>query len=131
MNLPANIRIVMTSWIKDIGQFNAGMDIMCLTSNNEGTPVSLIEAQAANIPVVSTDVGGVRDIVSDGETGFIVPPNSAEKFTEKLLLLIEDEKKRQIMSQNGWTFVEHKFHYTTLVKNMESYYRGLINEKNK
>jgi glycosyltransferase involved in cell wall biosynthesis len=131
MNLPENIRIVMTSWIKDIGQFNAGMDIMCLTSNNEGTPVSLIEAQAANIPVVSTDVGGVRDIVSDGETGFIVPPKSVESFTEKLLLLIEDEKKRQKMSQNGWTFVEHKFHYTNLVKNMESYYRDLLNAKSK
>ena len=52
------IDIVMTSWIFDIAEFNAGMDIMCLTSKNEGTPVSLIEAQASNLPVISTDVGG-------------------------------------------------------------------------
>lgn len=131
MALGSHVRFILTSWIKDIGTFNAGMDIMCLTSNNEGTPVSLIEAQAANIPVVSTDVGGVRDVVLDGETGFVVPKRSVEKFSEKLLLLVEDEKKRKKMSQNGWAFVEQKFHYTTLVKNMESYYRKLLNEKNK
>ena len=105
------------------------MDILCLTSDNEGTPVSLIEAQAANIPVISTDVGGVRDVVEDGVTGFIVPKNSKEKFSEKLLLLINNEKKREKMSQNGWTFVKHKFHYTTLVENMESYYKKLLKEK--
>lgn len=60
LGFPAHFRVEMTSWIKDIGSFNAGMDIICLSSNNEGTPVSLIEAQAANIPVVTTDVGGVR-----------------------------------------------------------------------
>ncbi len=60
------LKIELTSWIQDIAKFNAGMDLICLTSNNEGTPVSLIEAQAANIPVITTDVGGVRDIVLDG-----------------------------------------------------------------
>ena len=119
----------MTSWIKDIGTFNAGMDIICLSSNNEGTPVSLIEAQAANIPVVTTDVGGVKDILLEGETGFVVPKNNPEIYAEKVLLLIEDEKKRKKMSQNGWTFVEQKFHYTTLVKNMETYYHELLNAK--
>jgi glycosyltransferase involved in cell wall biosynthesis len=124
-----HVRIVMTSWIKDIGVFNAGMDLMCLTSKNEGTPVSLIEAQAANIPVICTDVGGVRDVVKDGHTGYIVNKNSVEDFADKLLLLVEDEKKREKMSQNGWTYVEHKFHYTTLVKNVETYYRRLLNER--
>jgi glycosyltransferase involved in cell wall biosynthesis len=97
-----------------------------LTSNNEGTPVSLIEAQAANIPIITTDVGGVRDIVLEGETGFIVPKNDVTSLSDKMRLLIEDEKLRKKMSQNGWTFVEHKFHYTTLVKNMEEYYHSLI-----
>lgn len=131
MNPLSNVRIEMTSWIKDIGTFNAGMDIMCLTSNNEGTPVSLIEAQAANIPVITTDVGGVRDIVIDGETGFVVPKKSVAQFVEKLLILVNDKKKRIKMSQNGWSFVEDKFHYKTLVKNMETYYRILLNEKSR
>jgi glycosyltransferase involved in cell wall biosynthesis len=126
IELPVNMEIIMTSWIKDIAVFNSAMDVICLTSNNEGTPVSLIEAQAAGIPVVSTDVGGVRDIVLEGETGYVVPKNNPILFAEKLRTLIEDKNKREKMSQNGWSFVEHKFHYTRLVKDMENYYRRLL-----
>lgn len=121
--------IEMTSWIKDIGTFNAGMDIICLTSKNEGTPVSLIEAQAANIPVVSTDVGGVRDIVDVDRTGFVVPQGNLDLYVEKLTELCEDEEIRKKMSQNGWDYVHEKFHYTTLVKNMDRYYRELLKMK--
>ena len=125
------IDIRMTSWIKDIKTFNAGMDIICLTSDNEGTPVSLIEAQACNIPIVSTDVGGVRDIVSENETGYISPKNDAKHFSKNLLLLTEDKINRERMSQNGWTFVKNKFHYTRLVSDMEKYYFSLLEKTKK
>lgn len=129
LNANGSGRWVMTSWVKDVAAFNSGMDIICLTSNNEGTPVSLIEAQAAGLPIVSTDVGGVKDIVKDQVTGVIVPPNDTELFADALLELIENEKKRHFLSQNGWTHVEQSFHYTTLVNNMEQLYRKLIHEK--
>jgi len=119
--------VVMTSWIKDIPAFNAGMDIICLTSKNEGTPVSLIEAQATGVPVITTNVGGVQDIIDQGNTGFVV--NSFAEYIEKLRFLIENEKKRQEMSQNGWAFVKEKFHYTRLVKDMEDYYKELLKQK--
>lgn len=119
----------LMSWVKDIARFNAGMDIVCLTSKNEGTPVSLIEAQAANIPVVSTDVGGVKDIIRNLETGIIVKDRRPELYADQLLDLINDEKKRTKLSQNGWNHVEEKFHYTTLVKNMDSYYKQLLRKK--
>ena len=122
-------RIIMTSWIKDIGTFNAGMDIICLTSKNEGTPVSLIEAQAANIPVITTDVGGVRDIVKHNETGIIVDNRTTVDFSNSILELVENEKKRDFLSQNGWDYVEDKFHYTTLVRNMDKYYKSLLKKK--
>lgn len=121
--------INMTSWIKDIGTFNAGMDILCLTSKNEGTPVSLIEAQAANIPVITTDVGGVRDIMVDGETGFIIPRGDEDMYASRLLELCQDKKKRIKMSQKGWAFVEDKFQYKTLIQNMDSYYKELLDKK--
>ena len=130
INKKHNKLILLTSWISDIATFNAGMDIICLTSKNEGTPVSLIEAQAANIPVITTDVGGVRDIVLDSDTGFIVPVNDKKLYVKKLLELIENEKIREKMSQNGWTFVKEKFHYESLVQNMEQLYHSLL-EKNK
>jgi glycosyltransferase involved in cell wall biosynthesis len=122
--------IEMTSWITDIATFNAGMDIICLSSDNEGTPVSLIEAQACGLPVVTTDAGGVRDIVKDGETGFIVPRKDPEAFAEKLGMLIEEKKIREKMSQNGWSFVEHQFSYKTLARSMSDYYRMLLAKKN-
>jgi glycosyltransferase involved in cell wall biosynthesis len=121
--------IYFTSWIKDIAAFNPGMDIICLTSDNEGTPVSLIEAQACNVVVVSTDVGGVRDIVVDGETGFICPKNQLEYYVEKLLLLIENENIRKKMSQNGWSFVENKFGYQRLAQDAETYYKEKLREQ--
>jgi glycosyltransferase involved in cell wall biosynthesis len=129
INEKYNIIIEFTSWVRDIGQFNAAMDIVCLTSKNEGTPVSLIEAQAANIPVITTDVGGVQDVVLDGETGYIIQPGDKTNYAKRLKELVEDEKKRENMSQNGWNFVKEKFHYTTLVRNMEGLYKELLSEK--
>lgn len=122
-------RIEMTSWIKDIAAFNPGMDIICLTSKNEGTPVSLIEAQASNVAIISTDVGGVRDILIENETGFIVTKGAINEYTEKLLELIEDDKLRNSMAKKGWPFVKEKFHYSTLVRNVEDLYKELLNEK--
>lgn len=119
----------LMSWVKDISRFNAGMDVVCLTSKNEGTPVSLIEAQAANIPVISTNVGGVKDIVRNLETGIVVEERRQDVYAEQLLELINDEKKRTKLSQNGWNHVEEKFHYTTLVRNMDEYYKQLLREK--
>jgi glycosyltransferase involved in cell wall biosynthesis len=119
-------KVFMTSWIKDIATFNAGMDIMCLTSDNEGTPVSLIEGQASSLPIISTDVGGVKDIVDEGVTGFVIPKGDLNQFTEKMALLIENEEIRKKMSQNGWNFVRDKFHYMRLASDMGKYYRELL-----
>ena len=120
--------IRMTSWIKDIATFNAGMDIICLTSKNEGTPVSLIEAQAAGIPIIATNVGGIKDIILEDKTGYIVDKDDIDGFAEKLWELIENENKRQLMSQKGWSFVEEKFQYPNLIKNMDEYYKSLLKE---
>jgi glycosyltransferase involved in cell wall biosynthesis len=117
-----NLQFFLTSWVKEMDCFIPGMDIVCLTSLNEGTPVSLIEAQAAGVPVISTDVGGVRDVVSEGQTGFIVAKENENEYAQKLALLVTDKKKRSEMSQNGWKFVEDKFHYRRLVQDMEKLY---------
>src|SRR4030095_442473 len=60
-NIDSQASLIFTSWRSDIDVMNAGLDVIALTSLNEGTPVSLIEAQAANKPIVSTRVGGIRD----------------------------------------------------------------------
>ena len=80
-----------TSWIKDVDWANSGLDIIALSSSNEGTPVSLIEAQASCKPIVSTRVGGVSNIVIPNETALLSPSNCPDSFSENLLQLIENE----------------------------------------
>ena len=120
-------KITFTSWIKDVSIPLARLDIVCLTSFNEGTPVSLIEAQAANVAVVSTKVGGVEDIIDDGNTGFIVDSFSSEVYAENLLKLVENKDELDRIKTQGWRFVKEKFHYKTLCFNIERLYLKLLN----
>lgn len=124
-----NLRFIFTSWIKDVAGILPGLDLVALSSFNEGTPVSLIEAQAAGVPVISTDVGGVRDIVSQNETGLIVGLFEVESYADGLLNLINNKEKRQKMSQNGWNYVREKFHYKRLCADMENLYVELLKNK--
>lgn len=118
--------ITFTSWIKDIDWANAGLDIITLTSLNEGTPVSLIEAQASNKPIVTTNVGGVENVVIKNKTAFVVPSDDLSQFSEQLLKLVEEEQMRQKMGKEGWNFVREKFHYMRLVNDTENLYKSLL-----
>ncbi len=118
--------LTFTSWIKEIDIALAGSDIIALTSFNEGTPVSLIEAQAANKPIISTKVGGIENVVLVHQTALLSENNQVEKFAENLLKLIEDDALRLSMSQKGWHHVKEKFHYTRLVSDMEKLYSKLL-----
>lgn len=115
-----------TSWIKEIDWANAGLDIIALSSLNEGTPVSLIEAQAGGTPIITTRVGGVSDIVQNNKTGIIVPANNPALFFKKLQTLVEDDQLRSKMGANGWDFVKDKFHFNRLIKDMSALYEELL-----
>jgi glycosyltransferase involved in cell wall biosynthesis len=118
--------VVFTSWQKDIEIAMAGLDIVALTSLNEGTPVSLIEAQAAGKPVISTEVGGVANVVLRDKTGFLSPANDVNAFAESLMKLTEDEHLRDEMGARGWNFVKDQFHYKRLVEDSSSLYSRLL-----
>jgi len=120
-----NTLLTFTSWITDIDVALAGLDIVALTSKNEGTPVSLIEAQAAGKPIVSTNVGGIENIVIPNETALLSNINDEQLFTENMLSLIEEEDKRIAFSQKG-THVFKSFHYDRLVCDMEKLYCQLL-----
>jgi glycosyltransferase involved in cell wall biosynthesis len=126
---PIKAQAICTSWQTDMDEVLAGLDIVALTSHNEGTPVSLIEAQAAAKPVVSTRVGGVADVVIDGQTGLIVVANQVAEFTEALLQLCENEQQRIDFGLAGNQFVQSRFSYQRLVKDMSAYYETLALNK--
>ena len=121
--------VTFTSWIKDVDWALAGLDIVALTSFNEGTPVSLIEAQAANKPIVSTKVGGIENVVLENETAFLHAIDDNTGFAKSLLRLVNDDTLRAQMSQKGWEFVRENYHYTRLVRDMEKLYDELLGRK--
>jgi glycosyltransferase involved in cell wall biosynthesis len=121
--------LTFTSWIRDVDVCIAGLDIVALCSFNEGTPVSLIEAQAGDRPVISTNVGGIENVVKNGETALLVDSNDYKAFTEKLLLLVEDDELRKRMSEKSWDFVREKFHFTRLIKEMSTLYKNMLSKK--
>lgn len=118
--------VFLTSWIREMTPVYHALDIVCLSSKNEGTPVTLIEAQAAGLPVISTDVGGVTDVVLNNETGFVVPREDLKEYTNKLLELIDDETLRTEFGEKGKSEMLNRFTAQRLVRDMESYYRELI-----
>jgi len=122
--------VTLTSWIKDVDVVNAGVDMVVLTSLSEGTPVSLIEAQASNKPIVSTNVGGISNIVIPNKTALLANTHDVEMFSTHLLSIIEDPQLRQKMSEQGWNFVRDKFHYTRLVNEMDELYTELLSNAN-
>lgn len=122
--------IRFTSWIKQVDYVYAGLDIVALTSLNEGTPVSLIEAQAAAKPIVSTNVGGIKDIVIENKTALLSDPSDEEAFISNLISLINNAELRKKMSHTGKDFMLSNYHYLNLVQNTKELYNKLLVEKN-
>ena len=117
--------IQFTSWVKDIDEVNAGMDIVCLCSLNEGTPVSLIEAQASGKPIVTTRTGGIENIVMENKTALISDNNDLNKFTENVLSLIKEKDKRTLFSELAIK-KSKDFDYSILIKNIKKLYKNLL-----
>ncbi|RYZ30949.1 MAG: glycosyltransferase family 1 protein [Chitinophagaceae bacterium] len=121
--------LVFTSWRSDVDTINAGLDIIALTSLNEGTPVSLIEAQAANKPIVSTRVGGIGDIVVEGKTALLADVTDSDTFSAHLLNLVNDDALRKTLGANSSQYVMKRFSYQRLMKDMSDLYYELLHKK--
>jgi glycosyltransferase involved in cell wall biosynthesis len=117
--------IVFTSWRSDMDVVYAGLDVVMLTSLNEGSPVSIMEAMAAAKPVIATNVGGVAELVQNGITGFCC--NTREELFACLLQLVESSGVRMQLGNaardtaNQWFSKDYEVNqlhelYTELLK---------------
>lgn len=122
-------QVVFCSWIQEVDFVLAGCDLVALSSFNEGTPVSLIEAQAAQKPIVSTRVGGIENSVIPDVTARLVDNFSPDSFAAALLLLVENDGLRAEMSLHSWDFVREKFHFTRLVRDVDRLYKQLLSAR--
>ena len=111
---------------EDVGPLYAAFDALVLPSGNEGTPVSVIEALAAGTPVVATRVGGVPDVVRDGEDGFLVEPGASDELSERLARLAGDPDLRKRFGEAGRARVLPRYAVARLVDDVDRLYRSLL-----
>jgi len=97
--------LVFTGWREDIPELLAAMEIFVLSSLWEGMPISILEAMAAKLPVVATAVDGIREIVLDKETGFLVSPGDYQGLAQAIINLVKDEALAQEMGRKGQEFL--------------------------
>lgn len=119
---------IFTSWIKNIDWALAGLDLICLSSKNEGTPVSLIEAQAAGKFIVSTNVGGIEDILHPA-CGFLSPPDESVSFINNVLKAVENYETLNLLAKVGSQEIIQKFSYERLCNDMTQLYHQLLQKK--
>lgn len=128
---------VFTGWQRSMPSVYSAIDIVALTSLNEGTPVSLIEAMASQKPVVATDVGGVGDLMgavegrdTDGFTiarnGILIPSKRGDILARALLFLLENKEASKKRVKNAREFVLNEFTLEGLVNNIEFLYNELL-----
>jgi glycosyltransferase involved in cell wall biosynthesis len=111
---------------EDVAPWYAICDAVVLTSASEGTPVTIIEALAAGRPVVATTVGGVPDVVDEGETGFLVRPHDTHALAERLEILAGDPVRRRTMGELGRARMLERYAVQRLVDDVDALYRELL-----
>lgn len=119
-------RVRWLGWRRDLATIYGATDVFALTSRNEGTPVALIEAMAAGVPGVSTDVGGVGDVIPDESTGILVPPDAAPALAAAVLRLLNDPHLRREMGARARQTVVTRYDVKRLVSDIDALYRSLL-----
>ncbi|KPK97722.1 MAG: hypothetical protein AMJ95_07410 [Omnitrophica WOR_2 bacterium SM23_72] len=118
--------VILTGWRKDVQEILAALDVLVLTSLWEGLPVCVLEAMAAQKPVVATDTGGIAEIVREGQTGYLVKPHDIDQMAERLRFLLEDERLRRDMGVSAQQSLGEDFTVSNMSRNTESLYEELI-----
>jgi glycosyltransferase involved in cell wall biosynthesis len=122
-------RVRMIGWRRDLPAIYAATDVFLLTSRNEGTPVALIEAMASGVPGVSTDVGGVNDVIGGRDTGRTAPFGDADGLAREINELLSSPALRQEMGARARARVLAHYDLNRLVDDIAVLYRELVAER--
>lgn len=119
-------RVHFLGWRDDLEAILGWLDVVICCSRNEGTPVALIEAMAAGVPVISTDVGGVADLVAHGETGWLVPPGDPVALARGIERLLSDPGLCRRLVATARPVAVEKHHIKGLIPRMETVYAEVL-----
>jgi glycosyltransferase involved in cell wall biosynthesis len=123
-SLKEQLNITYFGWRSDIDQIFAASDIAILTSDNEGIPLTLIQAAQASLPIVATSVGSISDIVINESTGYLTPTNPAD-MADAIEKLVRDPQLRQMMGGAGKARAGQYFSLDRMLKDHSDLYRTL------
>jgi glycosyltransferase involved in cell wall biosynthesis len=112
----------------DVHKLLPEADLFVLSSTTEGLPMTILEAMAAGLPVVSTDVGGIAEVVAPGRTGLLVPPQSPGALAAAILELVNEPQRAVTMGLAARRRVEEKFDVRVVAAGYEDVYRRLLRE---
>jgi len=111
--------------VKDMDQMYSAIDLFVLTSVTEGIPLSILESMAAKVPVVATNVGGVKEIIEDGKTGLLVPSQNLNMLVERIKALMSNVGLYNTLKQEAYIFVQVKFSEDSMVDLYREVYEKL------
>lgn len=121
--------VIFLNFIENVASYFHLFDLLFLTSNREGLPITIWEAMDKKLPILSTNVGGIKEVIENAKCGLIFEPNDEEDGKRKLVYLMLNDKERKILGENGY-FALHKIYTKKNFKEtLENFYIKSLDEK--
>jgi glycosyltransferase involved in cell wall biosynthesis len=122
-------QVLFTGWRRDLPRIYADLDVLVVSSDNEGTPVSAIEAMASSCPVVATHVGGLPDLITHKKTGFLVRPRDPDGIAASVLQVLQNPQMAQTLTRNARIAARNRFAMKRLISDTHHLYCQLLEQK--
>jgi glycosyltransferase involved in cell wall biosynthesis len=119
-------KIIFMGMRNDVVNLYSVMNIFVLPSRREGLPMVLLEAMAAQIPIIATDIEGVSTLIQNEKTGILVKPKNAEGLAIAIMSLLQDQKKAEYLAAQGRKLVEEKFSSAIMAKQYNEIYKSFL-----
>ncbi|MDD5691791.1 MAG: glycosyltransferase family 4 protein [Candidatus Omnitrophica bacterium] len=119
--------VILLSWRNDIPLILSCLDIFVLTSRWEGLPIAALEAMAAGVPLVATDTGGIREVITDGKTGYLVKPGDIQSMRNRVVELLKNTPRRnEFVRLSRESIGSGEFSLGNMLRDTEGIYSGLL-----
>jgi glycosyltransferase involved in cell wall biosynthesis len=110
----------------DVSRIVASLDLLVLASLHEGLPNAVMEAMSAGVPVVATSVGGTKELITEGETGYLIPPADAQALADRMTFALLNEADRMRLAASARQFISAEFGMRRMVESVEKLYGELM-----
>jgi glycosyltransferase involved in cell wall biosynthesis len=124
LNLGSSVSLL--GYCQNVSELLSQMDIACLCSDKEGLPLSLLEAMAAELPIVGTNVEGIRDVVLHNYNGFLVEKGNIQKFANALDILVKDRELRKTFGRRSREIAAQQYSLENCIKEYEKLFMDLL-----